>query len=132
MAKLTIGSSHNNSTLKLHAELGANSTMELHVGNGYDMSIREISIIEKSIPDIDHELSHLRALANNFTGDTYTRLREESEKVASTAKKIISERKWYDVSASGLIEAAKAVGEAASPLIESAIKIVTLLKQAKV
>ena len=59
-------------------------------------------------------------------------LAKEASSLAATVEKTISERRWYSVSAKGVLEAAKAVGEAASPIVGSCIKIVELLSKVKV
>ena len=52
-------------------------------------------------------------------------------KIAATADRIQDHRKWYDVSAKGLIEAAEAVGSAAGPILKTALKVIGLLSAAR-
>ena len=47
MAKITIGGSYDHSKSNIRAELSAESTMDLTVGETRDMSEREISIVER-------------------------------------------------------------------------------------
>ena len=135
MAKITIGESYDQSTTKLRAELTQSSQMELHVGAAHDMSVREINIIERETSEIATAVSRMRALLSEFEtnnqGLNPKHVCREATVVADTAERIVRERKWYSVSGEGLLEAAKSVGEAASPLVASALKIIELLRQAK-
>lgn len=136
MAKITVGKSWENSITRVGAELSHSSNMELNIGDSHDMSVREITIIEREASEISHELSCLRELANeiqknNPSSPEAKAIDRETTKLAETAERVINERKWYSVSAKGLIEAAQAVGSTASPLVDSALKIVKLLKQAQ-
>lgn len=131
MAKITIGSGHDKSSTKIHAELALESSMELHVGDSYDMSLREVSIVERNTSELNQEILRLRELVAAQKSDGSEAINEESEKIAKTAERIVSERRWYSVSTKGLIEAASAVGSVASPIVASALKVVALLKEAR-
>jgi hypothetical protein len=136
MAKITIGGRYDNSTTKLDAELSHNSQMELIVGDSFDMSKLEISIIERYSDQVLSEVNRLRNLGSQLNREHPAQevapVQKEVEAIAETATRVVEDRKWYDISAKGLIEAAKAVGEVSSPLISTALKIIELLQKAKI
>ena len=128
MAKINIGASHDQSTTKLRVELHETSQLELDVGDSHDMSLREIEIVEKQADAVRAAGAELRAQAA-ATGDEA--VRAEADKVATAVERAVAERRWYDISAKGLVEAAKAVGETASPLVATAIKLIELMQKAR-
>ena len=128
MAKINIGASHDQSTTKLRVELHETSQLELDVGDSHDMSVREIEIVEKQADAVRAAGAELRAQAE-ATGDDA--VRAEADKVATAVERAVAERRWYDISAKGLVEAAKAVGETASPLVATAIKLIELMQKAR-
>ena len=136
MAKINIGSSHDSSRTKLQAELQVESALELNVGDGFDDSMREIhiteyqgAIIRAEVEKLKSELSSLQSGLRE--GSQVKELATRASELSQSAEAILNKRKWYSVSIQGLLEAAKAVGEAASPLASSAVKIVELLSKLK-
>ena len=128
MARINIGASHDQSTTTLRVELYDSSQLELDVGDSHDMSVREIEIVEKQADAVRAAGAELRAQAA-ATGDET--VRAEADKVATAVERAVAERRWYDISAKGLLEAATAVGEAASPLIATAVKLIELMQKAR-
>ena len=51
--------------------------------------------------------------------------------IAEAAGNMMADRKWYSISAAGLVEAAKAVGAAASPMVDTALKVLDLLNKVR-
>lgn len=136
MAKITIGPSHDQSMTIIEAKLLQESQMELYVGDAYDMSIREIAIFEREVSEVNAELSRIHdliaELKKNSDGHNTKVLCREATVVADTTKCVIEKRRWYSISVKGLVEAAKSVGEAASPIVISALKIIELLQKTKI
>ena len=136
MVKLTVGSSHGSSKTTLQLNLPSGSVTEISVGNAYDMSVREIFLIERDAVILDAEIAMLQSLSANFLKERAPETQAKAivkmaDDIASSAKNIVTQRKWFNVSASGLLEAARAVGEVASPLVSSALKIIDLLHKIK-
>ena len=52
--------------------------------------------------------------------------------MADKASQIVTDRKWYSISAKGVLEAAKAVGDAGVPLLSACMKVIELLGKAKI
>ena len=136
MPKISIGASHDNSRLSLEAVISAASAIEITVGDGHDMSQRQINIIERDAAATSQEIGKLRELARRLAatlpGDARAAAAsQEALKIAATADQIQHHRKWYDVSAKGLIDAAEAVGSAAGPILKTALKVIGLLSAAR-
>lgn len=110
-----------------------NSQLMLDVGEARDFSEHHLKIVEREgTSAISQEIQHIRDLAKSdviafWPEPQRSQARIEAIKVADTADKILAQRKWYSVSAPGLLEAAKAVGEAASPLVTSCVNVIALL-----
>jgi hypothetical protein len=136
VAKITVGGSYDRSKSRIRAELSAASQMVLDIGSAHDMSSREISIIERDGEALSAELGRLRKLAEglraNRPGDRKAAVvSAQAAAIADTGDRIVAERKWYSISVAGLVEAAKAVGEATSPLVASALKVIELFQKAR-
>ena len=107
------------------------------VGNINQVAADRISnafntVAQSSAPqDLKAELEKL----NQAVAEMVKLLPEEKQReVAQDLKTLTDEatsssprKKWYELSAEGLIEAAKAVGEAATPVITAAKTVLTLL-----
>ena len=137
MPKINIGGSYDNSKLVLDAEISGASTIEIVVGDGHDMSQRQIKILERDATATSQEIAKLRELAQQLTAsmphDANARTAgKEALNIAATASRIQQNRKWYSVSAKGLIEAAEAIGGAASPILKTALNVIKLLSEARV
>lgn len=136
MPRISIGASHDNARLRLDAEISAASAIEINVGDGHDMSQRQINIIERDAAATSQEIGQLRELARRLVtvlpDDAHAAAASrEALKIAATAGRIHDHRKWYAVSAKGLIEAAEAVGSAAAPVLKTALKVIGLLSAAR-
>lgn len=136
MAKITIGNSYDNSKASISAEFSKSSAMELNIGDQYDMSVRDISLVEREAANVNAEVARLRQLLANLekthgASPAWKAVRDQASAVADSATQVVAEHRWYSISAKGLVEAAKAVGEAASPLVGSALKVIELLQKAK-
>lgn len=136
MANISIGGTHDNSKLVLDVSLLTKSQMTLTVGDSYDMSSRQITIVERESDAIEKEIDNIVSTAAkvvnaNPADPASKRVGSEAANVVAAAKKVLTERKWYSVSVEGLIEAAKAVGTVASPIVASAVKVIELLKEAE-
>jgi len=136
MAKLVIGAGYDQSILKLRSRAPANSDVQIIVGDGHHMSVREIDVLFHEEVRLGQELDTLRkqvdALQLQHPGDARTLdVCHHADVIASTAKKMKQEHRWYSISAKGLLDAAAAVGSAADPLVKTAIGIVKLLATLK-
>ena len=136
MPKINIGGSYENSKLALDAEISAASTIEIVVGDGHDMSQRQIKIIERDATATSQEIANLRDLSQQLAAKmpenpNALKASKEALDIAATADQIQQNRKWYSVSAKGLIEAAEAVGSAASPILKTALNVIRMLSEAK-
>lgn len=69
----------------------------------------------------------VETLARTLPKDTANQLSQDLSTFVSEASKPQPRRKWYELSAEGLIDAAKACAGAASPIIKTVEGIVTLL-----
>lgn len=135
MANITIGESTGHARLDLTITLGQLSQMNIDVGAGHDMSVRQINIIEREKADIDRTLEQLqRDLAQlRRTAPTSEKaevLARESTALSNAAINAIKERKWYQISTAGFVEAAKAIGDASTPIATSVLALLKLLKVA--
>lgn len=129
---IKMGSSHGNSTMIIDIVAREGSNLEINMGDSYDFSKQQISIIESNSQELRIELARLMGLVSDAQGTPLgATLKKEVKEFVDTADKIVTERKWYSVSAKGLVEAAKAIGEAGVPILSSALKIIDLLKQAE-
>jgi len=137
MPKIVIGDSEDESQLKLIVKLNQLSQLELHVGKGRHMSTREIEVIERESSKIDYEMLKLKEAIGKLQDKSGSdknceRLIHEAEVLADTGSKVVREKKWYDLTTKGLVEAAKATGEIAGPVVSSAMTILKLLKSASI
>lgn len=135
MVKLTVGDSYGSSKTTLSLDLPSTSATEITVGTAYDMSTREINLIERNADILNANIRELcelaAALRESGQGVSTLAIANMAVKVADTASKIVTQRRWYSVSTSGLLEAARAVGDIASPLVSSALRLIELLQKAK-
>lgn len=137
MAKINIGKTFDNAKSRTSIELSSSSRLEINIGDAHDMSSREVEIIEREVVELSYHLEKLLSDAQNLQNqhantDAALALQERSKELVNCSKKIVAERRWYSVSAKGVIEAAKALGEAASPIVATAIRILELLQKAKI
>ena len=137
MPKINIGASRDSSTTRVSLETYQGSQLELNVGESRDFSVREVSIVEREATSIAQEIRRVRDLAASAEVESWPEpqrsdAKREAAKVADTAERILSERKWYSVSAKGVLEATKAVAEAASPLMGACIRVIELLTKVAV
>ena len=135
MTELNLGKGHDNTLTRLKLESYQGSNLVLNVGDRFDMSVLELEFIEHESSSIAREIARIRELAYSEAVEalpepTRSVAKREATKVADTADKILAERKWYSVSAQGLMEATKAVGETASPLLGACLKVIELLGKA--
>jgi hypothetical protein len=134
VVKFTHKGTDNHAKLSLNVQTYPESSMELVVGAARGFSQQEIALLEKNTSELTSEVARLqeqivqleRSLPASPKRDA---LSTEGRKITKSATRIMSERKWYNISASGLLEAAKAVGKAAMPLVGSAQKVIALLKE---
>ena len=136
MAKINIGAAHDNSRMSLKAELSVASVMELNVGDGDGMSQREIEIIERESGQLATELARLRQQvaemqASPAATPAAASVCAHASAIAEAAGNMVADRKWYSISAAGMVEAAKAVGAAASPMVDTALKVLDLLNKVR-
>lgn len=134
MPKINTGSSHDSSKLFLDAEFSSASDIEIVVGDGYDMSLRQIKILERDASSTALEITKLRDLVAQLKAQLpddpkVVALGKEAGEIAVAANRMQQERKWYSVSTKGLIEAAGAVGSAASPILKSALGLIKMLSE---
>ena len=122
---------------KFKAELlvPRSSKMELNISDFYDSAELVMKITEYESADVFNELKRLnnaaRALSLNSPDNDVKAVEAEARKVTEIVERSILERKWYSVSIEGLVDAAKAVGAIASPVVDSAIKVIDLLSKIK-
>ena len=136
MAKINIGAAHDSSKVSVKAELSVESVMELNVGDGFDMSQREIQIIEREKGQLAGALSTLRQQAEDLRSAAAStpaaaEVVTQATAIADAADRMTEDRKWYSVSSKGLLEAAEAVGAAASPIVATAMKVLDLLQKVR-
>lgn len=130
MARITIGGTHDRATSNTRVSLSAASEMELSIGDAYDMSDRQTEIFERDAPALNSNITQLRTYAsdieNSVSGGGL--LAAEARKIAEQAEAVGATKKWQSISLSNLVALAKSVGEAALPLVDTATKVVALLK----
>lgn len=136
MPKINIGGSFDSSRLNLEAEFSSNSDIEINVGDGHDMSQRQIKLLERDAATTSGEIEKLRQLVAQLQAQAphdakVAALGSEAVAIADVASRIQRERKWYSVTTKGLIEAAEAVGSVASPIVKTALSVMKLLSDTK-
>ena len=133
MANFKFGDSHGTSTLGLKVSLTQVSKMEVTVGDGYDMSQRQIDIVERDMPQMTDLIGQLRSQTDELEklGAGAAPVVSEARSVAEKSEAIATSRTWQHVSLSGLAAAAASFGAAAMPVLEGAAKVVELLKSIK-
>jgi ElaB/YqjD/DUF883 family membrane-anchored ribosome-binding protein len=122
-----------NSRLDLSVELGQLSQMSLTVGDGLDMSVRQISIIEHDKSKITEKLNQLQTALEKLretkgNSKHVETLAREAQALADTTEKVVRERKWYEISTAGIVEAAKAIGDSSTPIVKTVLALMSLLK----
>ena len=132
MPKINVEAGIGSSTTRISLETYQGSQLELNVGEARDFSVRELSIIEREGTLIAREVQRVRDLASSAEIESWPEpqrsdAKREAAKLADTAERILLERKWYSVSAKGVLEATKVVAEATSPLMGACIKVIELL-----
>lgn len=134
MTKIKIGNINDDAISNLDLTLTKRSKLELTTGDVNDRGSLNLSILEKDDVNVTDAINELRRQILEFEKQSVksTSLLREANTIVSTSTKMVSDRRWYSISIEGLLEAAKAVGAAASPLIGSAQKVVELLQKAKV
>ena len=136
MTKINIGSTHNRAITKVTAEYPKNSKSELNVGEAFDDSIRTVHIIEKDKTAILAEITQLRTALAELQKQlpqhgSLPSISHAVDGLVSSAQNVVERRKWYSVSIEGLLEATKELGNAASPLLSIAMKLVEILNKLK-
>ena len=130
MARIVIGPSSGRSTTSIELTLSATSTLDLQIGESRDFSALQIKLMEADSNALLDEVQRIRQQLKELASANPS-LAREANGLAATVEKTISERRWYSVSAKGVLEAAKAVGEAANPIVSSCIKVIELLGKVK-
>lgn len=136
MAKISLGTSTGNSKLTVDLNLAHNSQFEVSVGDGHDMSTREIKVLERDEPQF-HQ--HIAAFDSAISAATQTsknpevakRLKEEAAKFRKAATTAVAKKKAVPVSTTGLVNVAKSIGAAATPILIVASKIIDILRKAQ-
>jgi hypothetical protein len=98
---------------------------------GHDIILNKIFLTNAS-QELKEKLEKLTRQVAEMCGY----LPEDKKKEAARDLEVLTDeatsekprRKWYSLSAEGLIEAAKAVGEAANPVVKTVKEIITLLE----
>jgi hypothetical protein len=132
MVKIRIGSPKDNSKQHVQLTHTADARTEIDIGGARGRALQRVVIDEVTAARVLEGISvlqrqiHVAATRSKLDASVLDRARV----IAEQANRAVRERKWYDVSAEGLLEAAKAVGQIASPLVASAVKVVELLSQA--
>lgn len=133
--KIELGKQGPKSKLTMSLDVYTNSQLELKVGNQARMSERELRVVERQAVDVQSAVTELRnaiaGYAESASGPGAVQVVSEATKIANTAMQIVAERKWYSVSAAGLLEAAKAVGDTAVALVGAAVRVIDVLKTLK-
>src|ERR1700722_20491658 len=129
MTKFIHHGTFDSAQMSLNVTTFKDSDMELEVGAAHDMSKQQIVLLERGECALRTQIDALRlsidqlrdSLPATAARDT---LCEKAAEIAGKAARAMTDRKWYSISAAGLLEAAKAVGEAASPLVKAAFNVV--------
>lgn len=100
--KITTGHGYDNSKLSLKLDVLRDSSLEVTIGEGHGMSVREISLIERESPDLMAGIREMQDAVRMLPdtdrrGDAGKALAEEAANVAQKAERILVERKWYSV-----------------------------------
>jgi hypothetical protein len=135
MVKFKIGGPSDSARQNVDIKHSANADTDFQIDGARGCASQELRISEVNSELLHESLQQLKIELHKFSSSENsvgaTGVVTESKHLLTTAEKSIRERKWYSISAEGLIEAAKAVGEAASPLVGAALKVVDLLAKAK-
>ncbi|MFC3077808.1 hypothetical protein ACFODL_06880 [Phenylobacterium terrae] len=136
MAKINIGPSSGRSTLRLTADLAHRSEFEIDIGEGRDMSVRELQILERDAVSLKLELARLRQLAAEAAqaspaSPAAASLEKEVAGFADAAAQTVQARRWVPLSAKGVLAAVKAIGAAADPVLGSVLKVLEVLEKVR-
>lgn len=129
---IKIGPTSDQSRLALDISLSNASTLDIDVGEGRDMSVREINVVERDQDAIVHEVEALRRSARDVAAaepdpKKASTLEREANGLADTVMTMIREKRWLKLSIKGVLAGAQAVGVLAGPVAASAIKIMELV-----
>ncbi|MBP7002339.1 hypothetical protein [Amaricoccus sp.] len=136
MAKLKIGKTSGEARLLLSASLAHRSEFEIEVGDGSEMSLRQIELVERDRSEILRGLERARTEARRIAAmapnDGLARqLSVATEAFASTASDAVKQKKWLNVSAAGVLDAIKALGLTAAPVSEAITKTIAMIQAIK-
>lgn len=131
MTKITGGkiSGHASADYQLHTRL--NSTMELELGDVTENGALRVAVFEENEEALRAAIEKIRSAVDTLQSHGSSDMKREAMQIADTASKILHERRWYSISLDGLLEAAKAVGTAASPVLSLVLKTVEIVQKLK-
>jgi hypothetical protein len=101
-------------------QVSSGGSVRIHHGAGKDNA--QIELLEKFQKEVN------KVVASLEDAELITRIRRAAEVLEQEANSKKPEKKWYELSLAGLLEAGEALGELAGPMILLARKIVDLLK----
>jgi hypothetical protein len=130
MPEYDIGKGTGKSRTKAHITIPESSTSKIKFAGVAGEATLDVHIeeVQRAVVDLERQLAALKASSPD---PKIALLVKEADKVVAVGAKAVSDNKWYSVSAKGVLEAAKAVGEAASPLVGAAIKVIELIAKAQ-
>jgi hypothetical protein len=134
MAKITVGNISEDARAIVNVDTPPASNLDLTIGHVMGRAKLDLSILERDGLNVAGAIAELQKQVLALADETMLSapLRKEAQEIVSAATKMVKEKHWYSVSLGGLFEAAKAVGEAASPIVASALKVLELLQKAKI
>jgi len=127
MSKITI----HDGTINQSQVGDVSQNMTIGAGATVETATQNYAPVTNVRAEIDRELETLRAaveaLAQQLTPKAAERVKEDFEQLEKQAKAEEPRRRWFEVSAEGLVEAAKAVAGMAGPISTSVAAIAKLL-----
>ena len=136
MPTIRIGAPRDKSQQKIAIVHTAASSLDVSVGGARGAARQNVSITEAQTNELRLQLDklqvELRALKSSEAfGSAGPVLAHEVSALAQQAERVVKEQRWYSFSTEGVMQAAKAVGETAAPLLAAAMKVGEILGSLK-
>lgn len=135
MVKVKVGSPKDNSRQVLQVNHTSDAQTEFDIGGAEGNATLALHFNEVRLDDVNRSIEEFRILVNAMASEKnatkgQNAVVSSAQQVLKAAEASMKDRRWYSISAAGLLEAAKAVGEVASPLVSSALKVIDLISKA--
>lgn len=136
MPTIRIGAPRDKSQQKISIVQASASSLDVSIGGSREEARQEVSITESQANELRVHLDRLQVelialKSSEALNSLAPAFANEVTALAQQAERVVKERRWYSVSTGGLLQAAKAVGETAVPLLAAAMKVVEIVGSLK-